>query len=249
MESTRFFLKEAERVSGRPVVVQEDPTIQTLATVQTARGTAPMHVIRYRPIPNRKPDYHICYQCGYIIRLFENPPENRYSLATGPDASKQMDALLSEGRIPPQLRAAKDFLLGSLLTQLRSIPVGLRIDGLILDHHPDLLTEQVASARSQMAENAKVLAPEIRHAFPLKLIRANTAMNAAFAIFWSEKIGDPTFRLPYQSVGAEADGIALMKIFESVGVSSAQDWNLVDRWGEFLALTGWYRWVRHELEQ
>ena len=248
MESTRFFLKEAERVSGRPVVVQEDPTIQRLATVQTARGTAPMHVIKYRPVPNSTPDYHLCYRCGYILRLFENPREDRFSLATGPDASKVMDALLGESHISPQLRAAKDSLLGSLLTQLRSIPVGLRIDDLIWDHHPDLLAGQVASARSQMAENVKALAPEIRHAFPLKLIRANTAMNAVFANFWSGKIGDQTVRIPYQSVGAEADGMALMKIFEHVGVNSDQDWNLVDRWGEFLGLTGWYKWVRHELE-
>ena len=248
LASTKFFLEEAERVSGRPVVVQEDPTLQTLATVQIARGAAPMHVVKYRPIPNRRPDYHICYQCGFIIRLFENPPENRFSLGPSSEAPERMDAWLAEGPGSPQLQAMKNVLLSGLLTQLRSIPVGLRIDDLIWAQYPELREEQLASAQSQMKQNIQSLTPEIRQTFPRKLHGANTAMNAAFALFWSEKTGDSTLRLPYQSIGAEADGQNLINASALTGASSSDDWNLVDRWAEILGLAGWYKWIRHELE-
>jgi len=229
LASTKFFLEEAERVSGRPVVVQEDPTLQTLATVQFARGAAPMHVVKYRPIPNRKPDYHICYQCGFIIRLFENPPENRFSLGPSPDAPKRMDAWLEEGPTAPELQAMKNILQSGLLTQLRSIPVGLRIDDLIWAQYPELREEQLASAQSQMKQNIQSLTPEIRQTFP-------------------QKTSDSTLRLPYQSIGAEADGQNLINASASTGTSSSDDWTLVDKWAEILGLTGWYKWIRHELE-
>jgi hypothetical protein len=248
LDSTKFFLEEVERISGRPVVVQEDPSLQVLATVQIARGIAPMHVIRYKPIPNRKPDYHICYQCGFLLRLFENEPEYRFSLGVSPDASKKIDAWITEGPSSPQLKANRDFILSGLLTQLRSIPIGLRIDNLIWERHEDLREEQLASARLQLSQNVQVLAPALRKSFPRKLLRANTTMNAAFAIFWSEKMGDPSHRLPYQSVGADSDGEELMKVFTSIRTSSSEDWNLVDKWAEFLGLNGWYRWILHELE-
>lgn len=249
LESTRFFLAEAERVSGRPVVVQEDPSLQTLATCQIARGNAPMHFLRYRPLAKQTPDYHLCYQCGFIIRLFENMPADRFSLAVSPEGSKGMDGWLAEGPVSPQLKMAKDYLLGSLLTQLRSIPVGLRIDDILWTRHEELRDLQLASARQQLAENAGALAPSVRQGFPSKLLRANTAMNAAFAQFWSGKTGDPTLRLPYQSIGAEADGKALMDLFATLDSHSSGDWALVDAWAGWLGLAGWYKWIRHELEQ
>ena len=248
LESTRFFLAEVERASGRPVVVQEDSSLQTLTTCQTARGTAPMHLLRYRPIPNRPPDYLICYQCGFLIRLFENEPGHRFSLALDPEGSKQIDEWLAEGQVPSHLRQAKDFLLSGLLTQLRSIPIGLRIDDLIWTRHEELREQQVASARLQLAENAGALKPAIRQMFPRKMLQANTAMNAAFAQFWAEKTGDPTLRLPYQSVGAEADGQGLMNLFAAMDPGSSEDWKLVDAWADRLGLSGWYKWIPHELE-
>ena len=248
LESTKFFLREAEHVSGRPVVVQEDPALPTLATNITARGAAPMHILKYRPVPNQRPDYHICYQCGFIIRLFENDPEHRFSMGLSPEGPKRMESWLKEGPAMPQAVAAKDHILGSLMIQLRTISVGLRIDELIWARYPELRDEQLASARLQMSDNIKGLVPAIRQAFPKKVVQANTAMNAAFALFWSEKLEDPTLRLPYQSVGAEGDGQELMKVFSSLGTGAPEDCNLVDTWADRLGLRGCYKWIRHELE-
>ena len=207
-----------------------------------------MHILKYRPVPNRRPDYHICYQCGFIIRLFENAPEHRFSMGLSPEGPMRMAKWLKEGPATPQAIAAKDHLLSSLMIQLRTIPVGLRIDELIWAGYPELREEQAASARLQMGDNTKALVPAIRQAFPKRMVHANTAMNAAFALFWSEKLEDPTLRLPYQSVGAEGDGQDLLTEFSTLGKGSAEDWNLVDTWASKLGLSGCYKWIRHELE-
>jgi hypothetical protein len=46
---TDTIIREVERLSGRAVHVQEDPALQVLATVKTARDGAPAHFVRYQP--------------------------------------------------------------------------------------------------------------------------------------------------------------------------------------------------------
>ena len=52
LEQTNTVIGEVERLSGRKVLVQEDPLIPTLATVRIARGSIPFHLVRYREISN-----------------------------------------------------------------------------------------------------------------------------------------------------------------------------------------------------
>ena len=75
-ETTRQIVALAEEVSGFPVLVSEDPGLQTLAVVRMARGGALAHTISYKPSPGTQPDYLIAYQCGYIIRHFAPPPRS-----------------------------------------------------------------------------------------------------------------------------------------------------------------------------
>jgi hypothetical protein len=248
LECTKTILSLTESLSGRPVRVQEDPQLQTLATINMARGTAPMHLIRYRPVPQRQPDYHICYQCGFVIRLFENPPESRFDFGKSPEASSKMDLLLADRSLPPQARLMKEMLLNGLMTQLRSIPIGLRIDDWLWNLCQELRGEQTASAYLQLQQNAQVLSPGIRKSFPRKVVNANTAMNAAFAMYWAEKLSDATISLSYRSIGADSNGKALLEITRGLDASPQNDWALVDAWAEELGLRGWHQWIPYKLE-
>ena len=40
----------------------------------------PQHLIIYKSEIGESPDYQICFQCGYIIRLFENPLDKRFDM-------------------------------------------------------------------------------------------------------------------------------------------------------------------------
>jgi hypothetical protein len=42
-------IQEVENLSGRMVHVTEDPELKVMATITTARGTAPAHFLSYRP--------------------------------------------------------------------------------------------------------------------------------------------------------------------------------------------------------
>lgn len=42
-------IRQVEELSGRMVQVTEDSEIKVMATISTARGTAPAHFLRYRP--------------------------------------------------------------------------------------------------------------------------------------------------------------------------------------------------------
>jgi len=70
-EVTRNIISLIKNVSGCPVVVSEDALLKTLAASRIARGGANrVHAISYNPSVVKEPDYLICYQCGFIVRLF-----------------------------------------------------------------------------------------------------------------------------------------------------------------------------------
>ena len=79
-ETTRSIIALVEEVSAFPVLVSEDPNLQTLAVVRMARGGASAHTITYKPAPSSQPDYLIAYQCGFILRHFAPPKINALTL-------------------------------------------------------------------------------------------------------------------------------------------------------------------------
>ena len=85
-ETTRQIIALVEDMSGFPVLVQEEASLQTPADVQMARGSAAAHTISYRPSPGSPPDYLIAYQCGFILRHFA--PPGRFTLSLVWSASR-----------------------------------------------------------------------------------------------------------------------------------------------------------------
>jgi hypothetical protein len=79
-EVTRTVIKRVEDASGCPVVVSEDASLKTLAASRIARGTNKIHLISFNPSVVSEPDYLICFQCGFILRLFGVPAADRFDL-------------------------------------------------------------------------------------------------------------------------------------------------------------------------
>jgi hypothetical protein len=242
---TKEIIQWTERLTGKPVHMEEDRSLSVISHIQIARGAAPMHKLRYRPTPNGTPDYFICFQCGFIIRLYENPPEQRYDFEGSPDAPARMASLLTGNPAASQM---KDRLLGGLMTQLRSMPIGMRIDDWLFRDYLELRLQQVAAAKAQLRDNARALAPEVKRQVPKPVFMANAAMNSAFALYWAKSLADDSVLLPYKSTGFLPQGEALIEIFESVGSTPSEDRKLVDSWAEVVGLNGWYRWIAHRTE-
>ena len=80
-EVTRTIIKLVEDVSGCPVIVREDASLKALTASRIARGTNKIHMISFKPSTVSEPDYLICFQCGFILRLFSIPATDRFDFA------------------------------------------------------------------------------------------------------------------------------------------------------------------------
>jgi len=94
---TRAVISLVENVSGCPVVVSEDASLKTLAASRIARGANRIHTISYNPSVVTEPDYLICYQCGFILRLFGVAESDRVDLAGFAEGRQIVHRLLTSG--------------------------------------------------------------------------------------------------------------------------------------------------------
>lgn len=244
---TQKILEDVERVSGKPVTITESADLPQIATMPRARGAAPAHVLTVNPRYG-EPDYFIIYQCGFILRHYAVPEDARQDFAGSTEGQDAVARLVSRNgqtaKLPePVQRQLATQLVDGLLTQLRSYPVGLRIDAWIVAEYPQLADLHRAGVARQQEDNRKVLSPEIRGIAPKPVYDANVTMNAAYATFCDRLFGKAGYAIPYRSAGYEKRGRSLLDALEAVPADAAHDVALVDAWGASLDLQGWYRWV------
>ncbi len=250
-EVTRAVISLVENVSGCPVVVSEDASLKTVAASRVARGTNKIHLISFNPSGVGEPDYLICYQCGFILRLFGTPAAERFDLA-GTVVGRQIvfqllaapDGPGMKSNLPAEsISALSNHLFDGLMTQLRSIPIGLRVDSWIMREYPELCELQQNSAMQQLQENLQVLGPEFKKIAPTTVLKANLTMNAAIAEFWARHRSDPRLSLPYKAAGFAKAGEELLRALDEGPADPSADCQLIDLWSRQLGLTGWYQWV------
>jgi hypothetical protein len=217
--------------------------------MKLARGTAPAHVITYNPT-TAHPDYAICCQCGGILRIWAIPEGQRFDVATTYWGRKETEKLVTEqlrlaGMSPSKAMRLQvtDQVYNGLIRQLRSVPLGLRIDTWLSRECPGLAEQQRAMIARQLQDNLAVFGSEIRKLAPPKVYEANMAMNAAFAAYWSRLWSDPTLISPYTISGHLPAGQALLKILDETPDDPLHDRELIDGWGRSLGLETWFQFV------
>jgi hypothetical protein len=240
---TQQIIAEVERLSGRPVHVEEDANIKTLAQVTPARGASPAHFVRYQP-GNPAADYLVAYQLGFVVRLFSCPPDQRFDLISTPEEDQAAIAELGLTGLPEPLTT---FLRSSLLTQLRTCPVGIRLDRWIRDRFPGLQPAQHLAAKQQLLQNEASLNPDLRNRFPKALVDINTAMNAAFALFWAAETNEPRLVIPYSLLGVDTAGRRLLALLEEIPDDPAHDKPLIEAWAKDLGMERYFHFKPHSL--
>lgn len=247
---TQQVLQLVEARSGIHVHVEADPSLPgtTLATVVMARGKLALHRVSYRPDSSSAPDYLICQQAGFILRVFDAPPERRFDFAVSPEAHAAVERLVKSHPVakvvPPQALPQLCQILGSgLLSHLRSIPVGMRVDRWLATDFPALAELQKASVLRQLQDSVATLAPQHRQASPQKIFDATQAISAAFASFWALRLNQPHLALPFKAAGFLQAGQELLAIWESTPDIAENDRTIIDAWAEKLGIAGWHQWV------
>lgn len=165
-QATQDVLNAVEEATGRPVIVQADPSLGTLLAKMTmARGSAPAHLVAYSPLAGAA-DYVICFQCGFLLRMFKVPVAERFSLGGSWQGKKETDKLIGDHlrqkgmSYPKEIRSKMvDQFFGGIIQQLRSFPIGLRVDSWLLQTYPELVEQQKKAIDRQLNDNATSLRP------------------------------------------------------------------------------------------
>lgn len=249
-ESTQKILRMVEAQSGIPVHVAADPNLPgtILAKVVMARAPLALHRVLYRPDSSSPPDYLICQQAGGILRFFAAAPDKRFDFASSPQGVDAVERLVKAhpvGKALPThaLPQFRQMLLDSLLSHLRSIPVGMRVDHWLATEFSELADLQKASILRQLDDALLTLAPQHREVTPSEIFEATQAITAAFALYWAGQLNQPQLALPFKAAGFLQTGQELLAIWESTPDLAENDRALIDAWADKLGLAGWYQWL------
>jgi hypothetical protein len=107
----------------------------------------------------------VAYQAGYLLRLLELPPTERFDFAGTGTAPGQVEELLTTGQ--PQAddsrphRVRRDDAAHWAMMNLRSYAIGMRIDQWLADEHPELRLLQPPGHGSLQQENLQLLSKRI----------------------------------------------------------------------------------------
>ncbi len=244
-------LRSVEYATGTPVVVVADPTLKVIATIKAAGPSGPAHLLRVNPSAQAQADYLTVFQCGFILRMAALDPAEQYEVGSTPEGRKQTERLLRDhGRrpgakeFPKAMReSVRDQFYDGLIRQLRSVPLGLRVDSWIISKYPSLADQQRAITLRQLRENLQALSPELRKIAPPKVYDGNGTMNAAFAAFWAKAWNDPVQASPFKAAGLLDRGQELVSIMDRVPTDPSHDRTLIEEWGNHLGLAGWFAFV------
>jgi hypothetical protein len=250
---THDFLALVERETGYPVQLVEEPGLPVLSRVRVAHEGAPLHSVSFRPAQDESVDYLICYQCGFVLRLFDNPPNARYQFVPAERGRAAIRTLIADQgsrganrrRGAPQLEDPAATLLGGLVERLYAVPVGLRVAEWILENHPELEAGQRLAVMQEVTDAQATLQPQVRESMPAPVFDALQALNAAQAIYWADQHGLRELASPFRAAGYQRAGRALLDIWRDSPGDPAQDRELVNRWASELHVADWGAWQRY----
>jgi hypothetical protein len=253
-EITREIIKLLEDVSGFPVVIKRDSNLPTIATVKIARRGMPGHMVIYKNIPGEPPDYPICFECAFALRLFQLPPDERFLLASSETGESAVEKILKKSgglaqkyrMNKKQISAMQAQFLDGLITHLRSVPVGLRVNEWLTEKYPELEELQKKHVQKELEMGKQSLSAQIREFTPDEIYGPSEAINCAYALFWAEKYNRPEISNPYRLQGFEKEGKAILDIWKDLPIEPDYDRELIDKWGEYLEIQDWYRWIPYK---
>lgn len=253
-EARDLITRLVERTTGFRVQVARDPSLETLGTVRMARASSPYHLIRYNSSAEDILDYVVSFECGFVLRQVGVPPEKRYEVGPSTKGKREVARLVQSTfgpnnsiTLPETAQSTLSAqLLGGLITQLRSIPLALRIDHWLLKEYSGLRDQQNTACLRQLQDGIAVLDPRVRRSMPTQIAEASVAMNAAQALYWVDVWGDEHAAVPYKAAGLLSEGASLLRLWEEIPSSAIHDRELIDAWGKHLGIADWYEFVPYD---
>jgi hypothetical protein len=235
-------IEALEQLGGKPVVVQENASLSNQAKIHIASGAEPVHVLTFNPAATAELPYLVCFQCGLAERALKSARDERFNVASTPETYSRVQRLVREKKTIPDEMAPtySQMITDGLGTQLRSMPVGIRIDRALYHSHPELRGMQRIIAERQLKESVACLSPSIKAMAPELIFNASVGMNAALALEWSRLWKEDAHMAPYKLAGHVALGEKLLAALDSIPATQHHDRELVSSWAEILGIDRLY---------
>lgn len=244
---TQSLVQQLGALSGKPIEFMRDSSLSVLASLQIARDGAPYHVLRYKP-SNDPLDYLVAQQVGFVMRMFALPANLRVDFAATGTGERSMQDLIRVSTSPSEAdkallpEFAKQVHQWALM-QLRSIPIGMRVDAWLYRDYESLRELQALGLASQQQMNANLLGQRVGG---LTAPVVHLAPPAAFALFTDRLLDTQRYAIPFEAAGILTEGQTLLEIFDSTPDDPAHDRALVDCWADKLGMSGWYKWIPYK---
>ena len=242
IDSVNTILEKVKEISGKQVEFVEQNDLKTYAIIKMARKNMPSHKIFYKPQHTDVINHIIAHECGHIIRTFESPMEKRV-IPMSDNASRAKVVSDLGKNIPGDII---DFLHQGIVRQITNMPPDIMIEKWLFNEYPEIWPYQKMSIEKQREEAIKSLSGAIRTAIPKKVYEANALMNYAFFRVLGMHFG-VNYVQPFSNAIDLNKGKALAEMVTREYLDNFEgDVAMINRWAEFLGITGWFQWVDFE---
>ncbi len=241
-------MSEVVEKTGCPIVLVERAGIGYDSHLCMAGKTQPFHQLAYVPEHQGFLLHFIVNAAVKILRVWDLPPEER--LFPVSEAAKRLprddevELCRKFGNPPTALvEDLSSFLYHSIVQQLTSVPVNIRIER----EMAEMLPEHRGAQHDYLSRQVKDLdpyftTPEIAAVAPDRIYAASTAMNVVLAEEAAEiadvELSPYAATTPYRSRGRR-----LQEQLHAVNEPGYRgDMMVTDSWAEELGLGDWYEW-------
>ena len=236
-----------EQTTGYKAIIEWVEGIAEDAQMITARPPElTNHTIRVSRAQRRYTDYIVANSCALLLRFWAEPAripvfkpltEKVNYLAGRTAGSKPLS------QHPAMLAQEIGMrLVQGLLQQVLSMPLEILAVRDCWEWCPDLRDMQAKAAQCQLRRMSDILR-QIGSIAPDEISRSHTSMNAAFALNWSQLLGDSRAMLPYESAGLAEIAAKLLGLVHANGAKTTDSYTrMVDAWAEQVGLRTLYAW-------
>ena len=201
------------------------------------------HVLSYHPAATPELPYLVCFQCSLAERALRSARDERFNVASTSETYSQVQKLVrAKQTIPEDMVATySQMITDGLGVQLRSMPIGIRVDRVLYETHPELRDMQRVIAERQLKESVGCLSPAIKEMAPELIFNASVGMNAALALAWSRLWNEDAHVVPYRLAGYVGLGERLLAPLDAIPDTPHHDRELVSSWAEILGVDRLYQ--------
>lgn len=252
IEPVSEILDKTKELTGKDIEFVEKNDLTAYAGLKPARKNMPAHIILYKTEHDETINHLIAHECGHILRMFGVPEEKRLI----PHTNDQIK-LKALGQIEPQIQKLSSVLpfdklaqivnswYEGIVRQVTNFPPDIMVEKWIYDEYPKLRPYQSRCVNKQHREALAGLSRQVAEMTPQKILDASNIMNYAFFRIIGMHFSINYVR-PYNGTPYFEQGKKLATITENYIDSYEGDIEMINKWADFLDLSGWFSWTDFE---